>query len=393
MVLQDPTISGRHAKLSWDEGRVLVEDLGSANGTFVAGKRVERAHIRPGDEVRFGRADLSWSDSAMRPFLRAGRSDTTRGVSIPGRRFICGACGTRGVMPQGFQGGLLRCGACSERLLVGKPKVRSRSTVTVALVALAAAAVVGVWAWGGLAGSGELRQAARRLVEGIPSTEDGASSPQEASIRVHTVDDVVGAMDATSSVTRNAAVRIASQEEGPYRVEQVARLWSHVRSNWRYVNDPRGSEYFASAAESIENDYAGDCDDFAIVLVAMVTAIGGEARLVMMDGPQGGHAYAEACVHSSSDDVRDRLARHYRRHRDTKLGRQRIRSIHYRPSESCEVWLNLDWNAGVPGGPYEPESWAVAISPDGTTETLAPAGAPAPAASPTAVPTSALPPG
>ena len=48
----DPTVSARHARLSWEKGGTVVEDLGSANGTFVRGKRIERARIRPGDELR-----------------------------------------------------------------------------------------------------------------------------------------------------------------------------------------------------------------------------------------------------------------------------------------------------------------------------------------------------
>jgi pSer/pThr/pTyr-binding forkhead associated (FHA) protein len=35
-----------------------VEDLGSTNGTFVNGRRVERAALAPGDQVRLGRAEL-----------------------------------------------------------------------------------------------------------------------------------------------------------------------------------------------------------------------------------------------------------------------------------------------------------------------------------------------
>ncbi|MEZ4250630.1 MAG: FHA domain-containing protein [Polyangiales bacterium] len=52
LVLKDPTISGRHARLAWDDGKILVEDLGSANGTFVganvAARWCDRATTRPG---------------------------------------------------------------------------------------------------------------------------------------------------------------------------------------------------------------------------------------------------------------------------------------------------------------------------------------------------------
>ena len=58
------------------------------------------------------------------------------------------------------------------------------------------------------------------------------------------------------------------------------------------------------------------------------------------------------------------------------------------------MWLNLDWNARVPGGPYGHEYWAVAIYPDGRTETLAPSGATEPGATTAdAVRASALPSG
>jgi hypothetical protein len=369
VVLADATVSGRHARLSWNGRRIVVEDLGSANGTFVGRDRVDRAEIRPGDDVRFGRTPIPWSQPRVRAFLRQGaRGDTIHGVSLPGRRFICGACGGRGVMPEGFKGGELRCGVCRTRLQIGPPK-RRRKPLLLA-VAATAAMVVGVTLWGLRSGSEQsvLLRAAAEL--GIPQAEGSAASPQETSIRAHVAPRVLESIE-VSKDTRNLAARVAADDQGPYKVEQVARLWSHVRERWRYVNDPRGTEYFASATETIANDFAGDCDDFAILLVSLIRSIGGEARLVMMDGPRGGHAYAEACVEQSPDVVRERLSNHYRRLRTGE-----VKSIHYRPSETCDVWLNLDWNAGVPGGPYEPESWAVAVYGDGQTETLAPAAQP-----------------
>ena len=387
LVLEDPTISGRHARLTWEGARIKVEDLGSANGTFVRGERVMEAHVRPGDDLRLGRAPMPWSHAKIRPFLRQGGTDTIQAVSIPGRRFICGACGTRGVMPQGFAGGQLRCGACGASLQMGRARRKVSIPTMVSAVAACLLLVAGVWLWAGFDGSEPIREAAERLIP--RSFEDGiAASPQEASIRVHTAEKVRDAIDATAELTRNTAARVAADDEGPFSVEQVARLWTHARSEWRYVNDPRGAEYFAKASESIGNGYVGDCDDFAIVLAAMIQSVGGQARVVMMDGPQGGHAYAEVCLPMSSEEVRDRLAKHYRAHRTARLGNQRVESIHYRPSEACAVWLNLDWNAGVPGGPYEQESWAVAIHPDGRTETLAPAGGVTPTGNPPITPAS-----
>ena len=200
-------------------------------------------------------------------------------------------------------------------------------------------------------------------------------SKEEASIRVHSAEKVANAMDVSHPTTRNTAVKLAAKSKGPFNVDQVARVWLHAYKRWSYVNDPKGQEYFAKASESIENDYAGDCDDFAIVLAAMIQAIGGESRVVMMSSDQGGHAYTEIRVAGELKKIRTTLDRFVRRN----VRGKRLREIHARPAPPTpdgqgSYWLNLDWNAQLPGGPYEKEHWAVAIYPDGSTESLAPAG-------------------
>lgn len=393
--IADPSVSGRHARLSWRGDHILVEDLGSANGTWVDGERVRRATVRPGAEVTLGNASLLWSDPRLKGFLRRGaRGDTLVGVRIPGRRFICGSCGARGIMPQGFGKGQLKCGSCAVELQVGKRETgRGWLGAAAAIVALAGLGVAGVWFWQEGGRSEGFRRAAERLgLSDQGSGQGPAASPQERSIRSRIAPRVNAAIDPTDPATRNAAVRVAAEDEGTFRVEQVARIWSHVRGRWRYVNDPHGDEFFASASQTIENDYAGDCDDFATLLAAMVESIGGQARIVMLDGDQGGHAYAEVCIQEEPGEVARRLSSHYQRNRDARLGRQGLTNIHFRSSSDCPVWLNLDWNARVPGGPYGREYWAVGIYTDGRTETLAPSIGPGPDASPAAaLPASAAP--
>lgn len=55
-VIEHPSVSKHHAKLSSKHDEVALEDLGSANGTFVNGLRVSKALLEDGCEVRFGRA-------------------------------------------------------------------------------------------------------------------------------------------------------------------------------------------------------------------------------------------------------------------------------------------------------------------------------------------------
>ncbi len=52
--LDDPNVSRRHAALFWADGRVVVEDLDSTNGTMVNGYPVSTSVLRPNDVVVIG---------------------------------------------------------------------------------------------------------------------------------------------------------------------------------------------------------------------------------------------------------------------------------------------------------------------------------------------------
>ncbi len=55
ITLGHPTVSWRHAKLvSVEPGRWLLTDLGSTNGTYVNGRRVQRAHVTSADIIMLG---------------------------------------------------------------------------------------------------------------------------------------------------------------------------------------------------------------------------------------------------------------------------------------------------------------------------------------------------
>jgi len=47
-------VSKRHCQLSVDNGSLKVRDLGSRNGTFVNGKKVDQTDAKPGDYLRVG---------------------------------------------------------------------------------------------------------------------------------------------------------------------------------------------------------------------------------------------------------------------------------------------------------------------------------------------------
>ena len=57
--LRDPGVSRFHARFEWMDDRCILKDLGSANGTFVNGIRVNDADIQTGDQVRVGNTILT----------------------------------------------------------------------------------------------------------------------------------------------------------------------------------------------------------------------------------------------------------------------------------------------------------------------------------------------
>ena len=85
----DPELSRRHALVSRDhDGHVLIEDLGSSNGTFVNGERVSgRQPLFPGDTVKIGQTTLVLTDDSGRvpqPTRLGGSDGATRLAAITG---------------------------------------------------------------------------------------------------------------------------------------------------------------------------------------------------------------------------------------------------------------------------------------------------------------------
>jgi hypothetical protein len=59
VLLGDLSVSRRHARLFFRDGRWILQDLDSTNGTRVNGSRVGRCALRPGDDVALGDAHLT----------------------------------------------------------------------------------------------------------------------------------------------------------------------------------------------------------------------------------------------------------------------------------------------------------------------------------------------
>jgi pSer/pThr/pTyr-binding forkhead associated (FHA) protein len=53
--LDDVTVSRRHAQVALDNGRYVVRDLGSLNGTYVNQMRIDELALEQGDELQIGK--------------------------------------------------------------------------------------------------------------------------------------------------------------------------------------------------------------------------------------------------------------------------------------------------------------------------------------------------
>ena len=58
VVLGDDSVSGRHAEIELSESGFLLRDLGSTNGTFLGGYRIQIGYLKPGAEIRLGETTL-----------------------------------------------------------------------------------------------------------------------------------------------------------------------------------------------------------------------------------------------------------------------------------------------------------------------------------------------
>jgi len=63
IVIDNPAVSHFHARVFNEEGRIMLEDFGSLNGTFVNGQRVKMVTLKPGDSVAIGKHTIIISDS------------------------------------------------------------------------------------------------------------------------------------------------------------------------------------------------------------------------------------------------------------------------------------------------------------------------------------------
>lgn len=153
------------------------------------------------------------------------------------------------------------------------------------------------------------------------------------------------------------AVELAKIAPGSYNIAQICSIYDFVAKNWAYVPDPRCTEYYQNASESLKHggDHiprggAGDCDDFAILMASMIESISGTSRITLATNPNvPGHAFTE--VYLGNDWKKIKIIKNYLKKR------YHLEKIATRTDMTTnDTWLNLDWGEninkhnGTPGG-------------------------------------------
>jgi pSer/pThr/pTyr-binding forkhead associated (FHA) protein len=73
IVIDNPAVSHYHARVFKEEDRLMLEDFGSLNGTFVNGQRVQMVTLKPGDSVGIGKHTILVADSRSASSAEPGR--------------------------------------------------------------------------------------------------------------------------------------------------------------------------------------------------------------------------------------------------------------------------------------------------------------------------------
>lgn len=161
---------------------------------------------------------------------------------------------------------------------------------------------------------------------------------------------ILNAIEYKNPKVRNFAIMATSKNfkdvkgYSDYRtIIQCFAVFKEINSRWNYVNDPKDGDYIATASESLDY-FSGDCDDHSILMAAAVRAIGGTPRLIHTKG----HIYPEILIGTMNDlETVNYLIKNVLFVKESYQ-----KQLHYHIDERDQVWLNLDYTARYPGGPF-----------------------------------------
>jgi hypothetical protein len=173
---------------------------------------------------------------------------------------------------------------------------------------------------------------------------------------------IINAIEYQNPKIRNFAVMATTKHfkdikgYSDYRtIIQCFAVFKEINSRWNYVSDPKARDYIATAKESLLY-FSGDCDDHSILMAAAIKSIGGTPRLIHTTG----HIYPEILIGSLTDlEKVNFLIKNI-----LFVNESNEKKLHYHVDERGQIWLNLDYTAKYPGGPFMSEEILGALTLD-----------------------------
>jgi hypothetical protein len=161
---------------------------------------------------------------------------------------------------------------------------------------------------------------------------------------------ILDAIEYQNPKIRNFAIMATTKHFKKFQANEKYRntiqcfaVFKEINSRWNYVSGPIGYDYIARASESITY-LSGNCVGHSILMAACIKSIGGTPRLIHT----GGHIYPELLIGTKNDmeNVNYLIKKKL-------FGRQsKKHKLHYHLDERGNIWLNLDYTAHYPGGPF-----------------------------------------
>ena len=81
--IDNPAVSGHHAKVYAEGDHYVIEDCESFNGTFVNGQRISKVALRDGDNATIGKHTIEFRDEVRQVAAPFGTVNSVAGVKLP----------------------------------------------------------------------------------------------------------------------------------------------------------------------------------------------------------------------------------------------------------------------------------------------------------------------
>ena len=248
---QEKGVSRTHAELRFENGRYIIVDLQSQNGTWINGRRVERAEVPPGAEITIGDYRLT-----IRKESPPSAMSATAGATIARPARDLGDLQIREhVQPPAYHAPPPRMAPARSA-----PQVPPQRNKAVAVLVVAAAVVLfGMVAWVFTPGGAMPAQVVEPAPTEPRSQEPSAATPQDAA--------------PVPERTPDGGEPLAGKPNAPRRTpaktkpDRVARKPGESVETWRARSEALETRYSYSKAALDRRDYAAAAGGFQAILL------------------------------------------------------------------------------------------------------------------------------